>query len=61
MTFPKLYNESVGELRRFYFWFLSGTLFFIPMTLNPRLIREVNEVLRPMDKPLIDISSLADG
>lgn len=53
MTFPKLYNESVWELRRFgffFFFFVSGALFFIPVTLNPRVIHEVNEVLRPMDK-----------
>lgn len=51
MTFPKLYNESVGVLRRFFFLlFLSGTLFFILVTLNPRLIHEVNEVLRLVDK-----------
>lgn len=30
--------------------FLFETLLFIPMTLNPRLIHVVNEVLRPMDK-----------
>lgn len=42
-----------GSLEGFglvFFLFLSGTLFFIPVTLNPRLIHEVNEVLRPTDK-----------
>lgn len=32
------------------FWFLFGALCFISVTLTPRLIHVVNEVLRPMDK-----------
>lgn len=48
MTFPKLYHESVGELRSFLVsvWKLG----FNSATLNPRLIHVVSEVFRSMDK-----------